>query len=57
MCSFLEKFERISKKIVKVLARPASGGARNCRAAPPPAALPLFFARAIFARLRRALDF
>jgi|GEM_PF-4882336 len=26
MCSFLEKFERILKKIVKVLARPASAG-------------------------------
>ena len=32
-CSFLEKFELILKKIVNVLARPASGGARNYRAA------------------------
>ena len=41
VCSFLEKFERISNRIVKVLARYSS-------AAPPPAALPLFFSRAIF---------
>jgi|GEM_PF-5363895 len=33
-CSFLEKFERISKKIVKVLARPASRGSLLQRGAP-----------------------
>jgi hypothetical protein len=33
-CSFLEKFERISKKIVKVLARPASRGSQLSRGAP-----------------------
>jgi hypothetical protein len=56
MCSFLEKFELISKKIVNVLARPASGGARYSSAAPPPAALPLFFSRAIFLSLRSSRE-
>jgi len=33
-CSFLEKFELISKKIVNVLARPASRGSQLSRGAP-----------------------
>jgi hypothetical protein len=33
-CSFLEKFELISKKIVNVLARPASRGSLLQRGAP-----------------------
>jgi len=41
----LEKFELISNKIVNVLARPASGGARYSSTAPPPAALPKKSAR------------
>jgi len=59
----LEKFERISKKIVKVLARLAPLGSQGERGAftlslsnvpiypepvEGPAALPLFFSRAIF---------
>gem|GEM_PF-4784395 len=58
MCSFLEKFERISKKIVNCLLAPLRG-ARNSSAAPPPAALPLFFSRAIFslASLEQGKDF
>ena len=34
MCSFLEKFERISKKIVNVLARPPAAASQLQRGAP-----------------------
>jgi hypothetical protein len=47
MCSFLEKFERISKKIVNVLARPASRGSQLQRGAPTRRASDIF-SRAIF---------
>jgi len=50
----LEKFERISKKIVNCLLAPLRG-ARNSSAAPPPAALPKKSARTDNFLLRNCL--
>jgi len=54
MYSFLEKFERISNKIVKVLARLAPLGSQLQRGAPTRRASVIFFARDFFSYFVRA---
>ena len=57
-CSFLEKFERISNKIVKVLARLAPLGSLLQRGAPTRRASVIFFARDFsLASLEQGKDF
>jgi hypothetical protein len=55
-CSFLEKFELISKKIVNVLARPASRGSLLQRGAPTRRASVIFFRARFFLSLRSSKE-
>jgi len=53
VCSFMEKFERISKKIVKVLARLPAAASLLQRGATTRRASVIFFARDFFSRFVR----
>jgi hypothetical protein len=52
----LEKFERISKKIVNLLARPPAAASLLQRGAPTRRASVIFFARDFFSRYRSSKE-